>query len=175
MTGCGRSRAASKTRCCLLREPRRPDDAPSAVSMPLTPALAESEGMATPLHQGARELALSTMVMRTPPRCRHRIGSLTECRRSRMHSRGSGPQIARLGAIRRSRGAGGHSMTTLKHSPIYGHSTWRVVPLIVFTAIVGLADALLVAWWIRSTWGMAVIVGATLGLMLFVVWALRRA
>jgi len=66
-------------------------------------------------------------------------------------------------------------MTTLKHSPIYGHSTWRVAPLIVFTAIVGLADALLVAWWIRSPWGMAVIVGATLGLMLFVVWALRRA
>jgi len=66
-------------------------------------------------------------------------------------------------------------MTTLKRSSVYAHSMWRMAPLIVFTAIMGLADVLLVAWWIRSTWGMAVIVGATLGLMLLVVWALRRA
>lgn len=62
----------------------------------------------------------------------------------------------------------------MKRARIYTPSIWHVAALVVFTAVMGLADALLVAWWIRSVWGMAVTAGAIVGLMLSIAWALRR-
>ena len=46
--------------------------------------------------------------------------------------------------------------------------------LIVFTAIMGLADAWLVAWSIGSVWGTGAAAGTVIGLMLSIAWALRH-
>jgi hypothetical protein len=61
---------------------------------------------------------------------------------------------------------------SMKRSSIFALSIWRLAALIVFTTLMGLADALLVAWWIGSAWGMAVTMGAIVGLILSTVWAL---
>ena len=47
------------------------------------------------------------------------------------------------------------------------------VSWIVFAAVMGLADALLTAWWVRSGWGMAMSGLAIAGLLVFVAWSLR--
>ena len=47
------------------------------------------------------------------------------------------------------------------------------VSWIVFAAVMGLADALLTAWWVRSGWGMAMSGVAIAGLLVFVAWSLR--
>ena len=47
------------------------------------------------------------------------------------------------------------------------------VSWIVFAAVMGLADALLAAWWVRSGWGMAMSGVAIAGLLVFVAWSLR--
>jgi hypothetical protein len=62
---------------------------------------------------------------------------------------------------------------TMKRRSICTPSIWRVAALIVFTTRMGLADAWLVAWWLGSVWWMAVTIGAIVGLMLSIVWALR--
>jgi hypothetical protein len=62
----------------------------------------------------------------------------------------------------------------MTRTAIYTPSIWGAAALIVFTAMMGLADGLLVAWWIGSAWGLGVAAGAIVGLMLSVAWALRR-
>ena len=62
----------------------------------------------------------------------------------------------------------------MTRTAIYTPSIWGAAASIVFTAVMGLADALLVAWWIGSAWGQGVAAGAIVGLMLSVAWALRR-
>lgn len=62
----------------------------------------------------------------------------------------------------------------MKRTALYTPSIWGPAALIVFTAMMGLADALLVAWWLGSAWGLGVAAGAIVGLMLSVGWALRR-
>ena len=49
----------------------------------------------------------------------------------------------------------------------------RSVSWVVFAAVMGLADVLLTAWWIRSAWGVAVSGVAITGLIFFVAWSLR--
>jgi hypothetical protein len=56
----------------------------------------------------------------------------------------------------------------------YTPSRWQTASLVAFVTIIGLADALLVSWWIGNAWGMALSAGAIAGLMLFIAWALRR-
>ena len=56
----------------------------------------------------------------------------------------------------------------------YTPSVWSPAALIVFTAMMGLADALLVAWWVGSVWGMAWAAGAIAGLVISIAWALRH-
>ncbi len=46
--------------------------------------------------------------------------------------------------------------------------------LIVFMALMGLADAWLVAWWIGSGWGIAVAAGTIVGLTLSIGWSFRH-
>lgn len=53
--------------------------------------------------------------------------------------------------------------------PISGAAT-----LIVFTVILGLADAWLVAWWIGNVWGAVVAAGTIIGLMLSTAWTVRH-
>jgi hypothetical protein len=62
----------------------------------------------------------------------------------------------------------------MTRTAIYTPSIWGAAALIVFTAMMGLADAWLVAWWIGSAWGLGVAAGAIVGLMLSVAWSLRR-
>ena len=45
--------------------------------------------------------------------------------------------------------------------------------LIVFTVIIGLADAWLVSWWIGSVWAAALTGGVIAGIMLATGWAIR--
>jgi hypothetical protein len=45
--------------------------------------------------------------------------------------------------------------------------------VVVFAAVMGLADVLLTAWWARSGWGMAMSGVAIAGLIVFVAWSLR--
>ena len=61
----------------------------------------------------------------------------------------------------------------MKRRPIYIPSVWGVATLVVFTAIMGLADAWLVAWLVGSVWGTAVAAGTIVGLMLSIAWTLR--
>lgn len=49
----------------------------------------------------------------------------------------------------------------------------RLAPWVLFAAMMGLADALLAAWWVRSGWGMATSGAALAGLMVFVAWSFR--
>ena len=49
----------------------------------------------------------------------------------------------------------------------------RSVSWVVFAVVMGLADALLTAWWVRSGWGMAMSGVAIAGLLVFVAWSLR--
>ena len=49
----------------------------------------------------------------------------------------------------------------------------RSVSWVVFAALMGLADVLLTAWWVRSGWGMATSGVAIAGLIVFVAWSLR--
>lgn len=53
-------------------------------------------------------------------------------------------------------------------------SRWQAALLVAFVTIIGLADALLVSWWINNAWGMALSAGAIAGLALFIAWALRH-
>ncbi len=57
---------------------------------------------------------------------------------------------------------------------MYTPSSWGAASVVVFIAIMGLADALLVAWLYGNESGMAVSVGALLGLMISIAWALRQ-
>ena len=57
---------------------------------------------------------------------------------------------------------------------MYTPSSWSAASGVVFMAIMGLADALLVAWLYGNVSGMAVSAGALLGLMISIAWALRR-
>ena len=57
---------------------------------------------------------------------------------------------------------------------LYTPSIWRAAALIVFAAVMGLADVTLVAWWIGSARGLGVAAGAIVGLTLSIAWALRR-
>jgi Na+/H+-translocating membrane pyrophosphatase len=50
----------------------------------------------------------------------------------------------------------------------------RNASLVAFTAMMGFADALLVAWLYGSAWGMAVSGGAILGLIVFIAWTWRH-
>ena len=49
----------------------------------------------------------------------------------------------------------------------------RSASWVVFAAVMGLADALLAAWWVRSGWGVAISGAAIAGLLVYVVWSLR--
>jgi hypothetical protein len=62
----------------------------------------------------------------------------------------------------------------MTRTAIYTPSIWGAAALIVFTAMMGLTDALLVTWWIGSAWGLAVAAGAIVGIILSIAWALRR-
>jgi hypothetical protein len=62
----------------------------------------------------------------------------------------------------------------MKRTAIYMPSIWGAAALIVFTAMMGLADALLVAWWVGSVWGTAGAAGAIVGLVISIAWALRH-
>jgi hypothetical protein len=57
---------------------------------------------------------------------------------------------------------------------MYTPSAWRPASLVVFAAMMGLADALLVAWWTGTSWGLAASTGAMVGFILSIAWALRR-
>jgi hypothetical protein len=62
----------------------------------------------------------------------------------------------------------------MTRTAIYTPSIWGAAALIVFTAMMGLADALLVAWWVGSVWGTAGAAGAIVGLVISIAWALRH-
>jgi hypothetical protein len=58
----------------------------------------------------------------------------------------------------------------MKRTALYTPSIWGAAALIVFTAMMGLADALLVAWWVGSVWGTAGAAGAIVGLVISIAW-----
>jgi hypothetical protein len=62
----------------------------------------------------------------------------------------------------------------MRSTPPFRASSWRMGALIVFMAVMALADAWLVAWWIGSVWATAAAAGAIVGLMLSIAWALRH-
>lgn len=62
----------------------------------------------------------------------------------------------------------------MKRIPIYTPSIWHGAALLVFTAIMALADAWLAAWWVGSAWGTAAAAGAIAGIVISIAWALRH-
>jgi hypothetical protein len=62
----------------------------------------------------------------------------------------------------------------MKIAPRYMPSSWSTASLVVLTALMGLADAFVVAWLINSASGLAMTAGAIVGLMASVAWTLRR-
>jgi len=56
----------------------------------------------------------------------------------------------------------------------YTPSTWSASAVAVFAAMMGLADAALIAWWMGSALGVALVIGVAVGIVLSIAWALRR-
>src|SRR5574342_360368 len=56
----------------------------------------------------------------------------------------------------------------------YTPPAWRVAAPVVFTVIMALADAWLLAWWIGSVRGAAVAAGTIVGLVLSIAWTIRH-
>jgi hypothetical protein len=58
---------------------------------------------------------------------------------------------------------------------MFAPSTWRAAWAIVFVAIMGLADALLVAWWRGSVWGVVIAASTITGLIACAAWGAWRS
>jgi hypothetical protein len=56
----------------------------------------------------------------------------------------------------------------------YTPHDWRLAAPIVFTAVLALADAWLLAWWIGSVRGAAVTAGPIVGIVLSIAWTIRH-